>query len=504
MRINVVGPSYDTGIPNHQAQKCVNWYPETDRHKDDAPAKHTPILRPTPGITSLFDFGDFSHGRAAITIQDIAYVIIDDTFIQLESDGTPSYIDVLSTSSGYVSMRRGASGILIADNVNAYYYDLLTLTFDVITDTHTAYPTQQVSGDPCTPSAVVYLDGWYVMTFNGSQQFNYSTDPTDWPLLQFASVNSDPDFLVTCVADHEQLWFFGTNTSEVWVSSGSDDSPFVRYSGTVLTKGCAAGQTVVAANNTFYWLAKDEAGKVVVCTARGLAPAVISHDINDQLATYTVTNDAFAFYHRVGYHEFYVLTFPTEDVTWVFDAAEEQWHQRTSIVSLDPTVSTYSSEPQAHRASAHTAADGRSYVLDNYTGAVAMYDEDVYTEFDMSIRRQRRTSIVPGDLTGSNYMYYRNQMSSYYNLILDVETGVGTGQDDQGNNPVIGLSVSKDGGYTWGPTLYRELGQQGEHLSRVKWDILGQARDMFLDFQVTDPVKATILGATVDIEKGTV
>ncbi len=189
-----------------------------------------------------------------------------------------------------------------------------------------------------------------------------------------------------------------------------------------------------------------------------------------------------------------MVTFPTERETWAYDVAEQAWHQRASYITLDPFDPDYTEEPREHRVVAHSFADGNHYVLDRYTGAIAKYDESVYTEFDLPVKRQRTTSMIAGDLNGKDLFTYENWHYSYSDLILTVLPGVGTSLS---TNPVVSLRVSKDGGFTFGPSLDRELGAQGVYGNTVKWELLGMAKDLVLDFQITDPVNAVIQGATV-------
>lgn len=492
MRLFLVGPDYDTGIPNWNQQKTVNWYVESlpgNMAAQEIP-KYNHILKPTPGITSLFDFGDFSTGRAMLTIEDKAYCIIDNTFIYIDTDGTPNYIDILNTSSGYVSMSRGATGILMADGTDAYYYDLLTLSFSVVTPGFlTGHPT-----------SMAYLDGWYVMTQSDSQVFYFSQDPTSWDALSFESVNSDPNPMVAAVADHEQLWFFGTAVTEVWCSSGDGLAPFIRYSGTVLTSGCTTPFTICAANNTFYWLGTDPGGGYIVYTAAGFTPQAISTPaLNAAINQYATVSDAHAFYHRVGLHGFYVLTFPTQGVTWVYDTLEQVWHERNSPQNLGPSSPSYNPNGYAHRAAAHCYAYGTHFVLDRFSGAIAKYDETVPTEFGLAVTRTRRTVPLLGNqLSWTAGLTYSNQRYTYYNLVVDMQLGVG---DNVTTDPQLQLNISKDGGYTWRAAGSRSIGPQGVYNKRIKWDVIGQARDLVLEFSVTDPVKAVVLGATVDADR---
>jgi hypothetical protein len=84
-----------------------------------------------------------------------------------------------------------------------------------------------------------------------------------------------------------------------------------------------------------------------------------------------------------------------------------------------------------------------------------------------------------------------------------MEPGIGTGSG-QGESPVLMLTMSTDGGHTWESLGEREIGAQGVFNQEIRWEILGQARDLVLEFTVTDPVNATLLGATIDAVKGSV
>lgn len=493
MRLQLAGPSYDTDIANFEQQRCINWFLQGGGDSAQLP-KFQQILRPTPGITQLFDFGDFASGRGSVVYRDVAYVVLEDTFCVIEEDGTPSYIDLLATSTGPVSMFGGFDGIILADGTNAYYYNVDTNVFTTCTD-----------GDlPANPTSCTYLDGFYILTFANSQKAHYSTDPLNWDALDFVLINSTPGNVVWCVADHQELWFFGTSATEVWYNSGDALLPLARRQGILISKGCRAPNTVVATDNTFYWLGTDPAGGYQVYYADGYNAKLCEAQsgISTQIATYETTTDAYAYVHRVGQHPFYVLTFPTENVTWVFDLYNRMWHQRTSVTTEDPFDADYEPYFKAHRAKNYFYAYGTHFVLDQYTGSIAKYDENVYTEYTMPLIRTRRTSQLSADRssTGGSAHSFDNQLHSYYNLILNMQPGVGL-STGQGSDPQVMLNISTDGGFTWDDCGSQPIGAQGVYGNEIKWDILGQARSMVFEISVSDPVKAVLLGCTVDVVK---
>lgn len=495
MRIPLNGPAYDTNVPNHQQQKCINWYLEAESSNPVSPARNQWILRPTPGITEVVDMGDFDRGRNTSLFQDVTYFIQDDAFGYLESDGTPSYIDFLSSTTTHVSMAVGSDGILMADGTYAYFYDGVTNIFARVTD-----------GDlPANPLWSAWLGGYYILIFADSALVYYSTSGTSWDALDFNTANVASDNLVACIGDHEELWLFGSESTEVWNLTGDANVPLARRLGTSLSKGCKSAATVVQLDNTIYWLGCDRNGNSFVCMADGYNPQIISTAaISTQIDSYETITDAFAFSHRVGIHEFYVLTFPTEQKTWVYDIASGNWHERSSQITIDPTSADYDPIQKAHRVRSHSFSDNTHWILDYYSGAIGKYENDVYTEFDLPIIRHRRTSPLVADWTNMimapKGAEHDNKLHSYYNLVLEVEPGVGL-STGQGSDPTINLSISRDGGFTWEDQDSKSLGAMGVYDQQVRWNILGQARSLVLDIQISDPVQPILLGATVDVEK---
>lgn len=65
-------------------------------------------------------------------------------------------------------------------------------------------------------------------------------------------------------------------------------------------------------------------------------------------------------------------------------------------------------------------------------------------------------------------------------------------------NKVV-LAYSRDGGRNWSNNRERDLGAVGEYQKRVRFLRLGSHRQLVMRIRVTDPVKATILGATAQI-----
>jgi hypothetical protein len=83
---------------------------------------------------------------------------------------------------------------------------------------------------------------------------------------------------------------------------------------------------------------------------------------------------------------------------------------------------------------------------------------------------------------------------------LDMETGVGTATG-QGVDPQVMLSISRDGGHSFGTERWTDAGAIGNRRHRARWRRCGRARDMVLKLRISDPVEVNLLRATMDFDR---
>ena len=464
----ITGPAYET-VLHQNSQQLVNWYLEDDQLGGKFPF----ILRPTPGLSLFSTVGTTSVIRGMIEHKDILYAVADGILHSIDSSGVETSLGTLNTTDGIVKMATSNDELMIVDGSNGYIYKVDDATFAKITD------VDFIS----TPVDVTYQDGYFITIDDNEQKFYISAinDGTSWNGLDFASATGASDDLVACMSDHRELWLFGKKSIEIWFHSGNATFPFERRPGVLLHKGLAARDSLVRSDNTVYWLSNDETGNAMVVRASGYTPeAITSRAVSQAIDGYTTISDAQAYAYREGMHEFYVLTFPTEGVTWVYDSSTGQWHERSSIDS---------GRGGRHRSNCYAFAYGKHLIGDFNTGTIYDMNSSTYTENGTRINRVRRTQ----------HTHSNNNLLSIYNLVVDVEPGVGL-DSGQGSDPQIMLRVSKDGGHTWGNEMWRDIGKAGTYNRRIKWDFLGISRSWMFEFSISDPVNINILGAYADIE----
>ena len=287
------------------------------------------------------------------------------------------------------------------------------------------------------------------------------------------------DDVVCAFSDHRELWLFGTKSTEIWYNSGSGSPPFDRKIDEILERGISAAASIAAEDNTLFWL--DD--RKMVVKADGYRPAVIStREIDYQIAQYSDVLDAIGFTYSQEGQTFYVLTFPTGNATWVYDAATGEWHQRTSYPS--PYNNRW-------RANCYAYFDGKHLVGDHSNGKIYELDLDTYAD-DGNIIKAIRTGAA---------VHEKRHLLFHNTLELEFEAGVGL-VSGQGSDPTVMLRWSDDGGHTWSNEHWKAIGKIGEYSKRARWSKLGRSRDRIYEVSITDPVKRVLISANLDATKG--
>jgi hypothetical protein len=447
MIIPFMGGAYEGRSSNVSPETCINMFYEKGTSGESLVGIPGSTLLTTPKVGEV---------RGGIAYNDLAYFVVGDTFYEIDSGGTATSRGTLNTSTGRVSLAHngvrtsGNQQIMIVDGTYGYIYDNSTSTLSQITD-----------ADFVAASTVTFIDGYFVFNENtGSGRFwlTNAYDGTTIDGLDFATAEGSPDKIVSLLADNRELYLFGEESLEIWYNSGDTDNTFQRYQGGFKQHGCVAKFSPARFDNSVIWLSRNDRGNgQVVMPGKGVQPMVVSSpEMNYQISTYGTIDDAFGYSYQHEGHEFYVLTFPSENVTWAFDASTKAWHRRAHYVGQ-----TLSRE----RYNCHVFAFGQHLFGDYLNGKIYKLDGSVGT-IDGDIILKERTSIAVSDEEN------QRRITSFQ---LDMEEGIGDG--NTANDDIFELSYSKDGGHTYSNGQQRNAGEGGDWARRVIWRKLGKARN---------------------------
>lgn len=201
--------------------------------------------------------------------------------------------------------------------------------------------------------------------------------------LDIAAKTGWPDPLSTGpVVMHRELWLVGTKTTEVWYNSGAADFTFQALPGVFIEHGCIAPWSVAVQDVIIYWLSQDKQGRAIVVKGANYAAARIStHALETALQSYSTISDAVGYTWQIEGHVFYSLNFPTANATWVWDEAEQLWHEECWLDG--------NGNENRHRGNCYANAYGQSFCLDWQTGALYSMGGSVYTDAGAPVKYLR-------------------------------------------------------------------------------------------------------------------
>jgi hypothetical protein len=294
---------------------------------------------------------------------------------------------------------------------------------------------------------------------------------------------------------------------------GGTDFPLQRIQGAFNEIGCVAAFSIAKLDNSLFWLGTDARGQGIVYKANGYTGQRVStHAIEYAIAQYGNISDALAYTYQQEGHGFYVLTFPSANATWVYDAATQAWHERAGLVNGAFT---------RHRSNCQCNFGGETIVGDFENGNIYKYSLEIYADNGAPQKWLRSWRAIP---TGQNTL----KRTAQHSLQLDAESGVGlngftTEQvflliTQAGDNlitengdyiasditssviadPQVMLRWSDDGGHNWSNEHWTSMGGIGRFGQRIMWRRLGMTtriRDRVYEVSGTDPVKIAIMGA---------
>lgn len=462
-RFPLFGTSQRGKSVHHTAQRRINLYGEMHQDADRAAL----VFYQRPGLELFTDGLGETAPRGMLGLKDKLYVVHRGTLYSIDNAAAITSEGTLDTASGRVDMATNGTELLIVDGTEGYIYESVADSFAKITD-----------ADFPVCSTCAYQGGFFIVPDEaqpGRFHVSSSYDGTAWDATEFATAEGFPDALVRVFVDHNEVFLFGTESTEIWSNIGALDFPYRRIDGASPEWGLAAKWSVARFNNTVAWLAQNRMGEVQVVQLQGYVPQRLSTpDLEYEINQYSDVADASALSYLAGGHPFYQLNFPTAGVSWAFDGLTGMWSQWE-----------YATLGARHRAEFGASFQRKTFCADYEDGKIYKIDQDVLTDNGVSFAKE----LVSRHIFEEDY-------TSIGRLWLDMETGVGTASGD-GSDPQVMLSVSKDGGKSFGPERWVSAGKQGEYQDRALWRRLGRAYEWTFKVRMSDPVRMPVSAAWV-------
>lgn len=313
--------------------------------------------------------------------------------------------------------------------------------------------------------AVAFVAGLFVFVRDDSGKFYWSAvlDGRTVDGLDFATAESSPDPLRDVVVMRGNLFLLGESTIEVWYVTGALDLPFTRIDQRLYPIGVIATGCARELDNTLFLIASDG----LVVRLDEVAQRLSDHGIEERVEA-SASFAAFTIEYQG--HKFFCIRL--EQGTWCYDAATGQWCEFASYGRDN------------FRGQCAVTVDRAVYMGDDETGTVWTFTDTPQDGGGTMASEWTAGFRIPGGTVTLD------------NLMVDANVGWTEFLGGQGEDPLIEMRASRDGGATWGAWRTAKLGRQGRYRNRARWTRLAtfdQPGALF-GFRITDPSPRRVSG----------
>lgn len=511
--INIVGSSVFGRYSKISTEKTVNLF-ESDG-----------FLVPYAGYQIAINaavLGAGKRGRAIFTSTKLNAIIavIDDRVykVNIIYDQTNEHVDfssavqigTLITTEGQVYItENNISQILLSDNVNLYVYDV------------TASPVFQSPTINFKPGYVTFHDNRFICaasndTTQAGPPANNSWRLSDsyknggglsWPsTASFVGyIQTKPDntqAVVRFPSKGNMILVMGSVVTESWFDTGAQLFPYQRNNQFNIDYGCLSPATVAYMDEVVVWLGQNEKSGPIILISTGGEPEKITTDGIDYLfAQLQNPQDSEGFLYRQDGHLFYHINFYSDNLSLYYDINTRKFYN-----ACDQDFNYFI-------ASDVCFFNNQYYFITRNNGCIFAFDT-IFTTFQSldaegnvetylipririckNIRSAKQGYFVLNDIgftieSGeTNYQVQEGQdqylitqdnffLLTQDNYILTLQEGTGI----INSVPAVDLSLSYDGGASFGNQWRYELSSLGHRRNRLMWWQGGMSNDIVPQF----------------------
>mgnify|MGYP003625344182 FL=1 len=475
MQLDIYNGFYESNSLPVSAQRLVNAYVHTPETEG---AWSSQVIFPSPGLVQRVTTGALNNqNRGAHVMAGVPYFVNGQYLYSVDEFNVATNLGTIPSIDKRVSMSdNGTQLLILIPSGNGYIFDRNLNTLVQIT---AAGFTS--SGNP---QYVVYVDSYFVCSTD-SKKFIISAvnDGMSWNALDFGSAEEDPDIIVAPWVFKGRLYMAGSETFEPFTNIGGGGFPFQSIQGGLLNVGLDAPYSLVDGRNHFYFIGGGENEKAAIWRTSGQAPERVS-TAAIETALQNLTQAQIDSVYAVSYAEegSYFVGFHLPDTAFYFDEMNNKWHERTSVVDGVTT---------GWRVASMVEAFGRNYAGDTEDGRIGEVLFDTYSSYDDDYV-QRLLITAP----------FNNEINTFFlpSLQLSMEVGEGTIANP---SPQVRMSLSRDGGKSYGYERNRDVGAVGEYGRRVQWRRNGRFdQTAVLKFEFASPTKFVVVRLDAKIRAG--
>jgi len=533
--LNIVGSSTFGRYPKISVEKTYNMF-----MSDEFMVPYAGYIIAIPSS----QFGNAKEGRAIFTSTKFNAIVIvvganvylvNITFNQALEKVTfysVAKIGSLQTQSGVVYIaENNKPQIGISDGTAFYIYD------------PALSPVFQTIAIDFVPGYLTFHDTYFIMPAFGTPSWRLSAnnDGTSWPndRNHVGTLQTKPDNVQAVVrfpSKGNMIFVMGSIVTEAWFDTGAQLFPYQRNNQFNIDYGCLSPATVAYMDEFVVWLAQNEKSGPIIMYSDGGMPKKITTDGIDYLFS-TLQNPQISqgFLYRQDGHLFYQINFYSDNLSLFYDFNTEKFYhssdqnlnyfiaaevaffnnqyyfvtknngnmfafdtQFTVYQDVDNNGDVINNEIPRIRICKNIRSPGQDYFILNDIGFTIESGETDYQQQDLGgitlITQDGKQLITQGGFLGFVaqdgtplvsqdgilFVSQQNSMGGVANLIAQQDANTGF---TNLSLPHVDLSISQDGGATFGNEWAYYLPPVGVRKNRLMWWQGGIANDLVPQFK---------------------
>ena len=387
----------------------------------------------------IFRSTRFSH--LVVVIANKVYIV--------NADFSHSIVGEIGTSEGSVDIAENLNKeISITDGEALYVYNWGLNTF--VKPTIDFIPVYIEAMDGYLIAAAKDSNFWRLSNLN--QATSWPNDPNSVGALQTKSDN-----VIAVVRLNRQLFIMGNVTMEAWRNVGANPFPFTRDNSLSIDYGAVSSDSIAKGFGMICWLSANEQSGLAIKYTQGGPPIDLSTDgINFRLDRITKPEQAFGFLFEEDGHIIYQLTFPGDNLTYAYDFMAQKFYTLT-----DENLNF-------HIAKRLAFFDNKLFFLSAKEGSLYEMGTE-FTNYD--------GKIIPRIRKTKNFRLPDAARFVVPEVRLTMEQG------NAANEQRVLLSLSKDGGTSFGTVVSRVLNKLGNRPNISRFSQLGSQNDLVFQFR---------------------
>lgn len=424
-----------------------------------------------------------------------------------------TFLFSMASSVGEVFMDENLSSqIAIVDGTStAYIYNYTTNTYGAVVWDYTG------GGTPFTPNYVTYQNTYFIFgngdnTTSGSQWFVYKTgfnpttlaDPLKLSWVQTLTLQTKPDFAKACIripSHGNNLLVLGSTVAEIWTNVAGIQI-YQRQSSINIDYGVASVSTIAASDDMIAWLGINEKSSAAIMVMTGGQAQRISTDGIDYLLSRVRNPDkSTAMFYRQDGHVFYILTFysPEDNFSIMYDFTTQKFFDIT-----DWDFTYHPARQMAYFNNEIYFVSLKQASLMRISTDLTSISTDVQNNYEIPRIRKCDTYRLPGsDRFIVNQFSFTIENGVEQNvdfqfecdgyILGEVSDGIMYSEDDfpllveggscQIYRPRVDVTVSKNGGETYGNAVPYYMHATGNYKNQPRFNKLGEANQFTIQMR---------------------